>query len=260
MLLTSQNGNGDVIHSSVGNGGGISHLFSPDRQSLISGLSSTDHKSQSEIELTKLLIESQEREKSSYEECSRLKARITELEGLLSGTRYHDALKNTNNNNNNTNNIANLSISPQKQPLQEQHQQHVPPQHQVISSPSSIPPLPHPNPTAAELLSMSPERLKIENQENANSNITMTASKENVQKLVAALQAAALSHSQHNTPMRMNHSTSSRLFSPDTKINKLEDEDNEGEDENTHTDRLIFSPPNNPVKQLEHLDTLEPIS
>ena len=161
-------------------------LFSPDRS-----FSQEDKMN----EFSQLLLEAQDRERTMLEENSKLKARILELEGILSGTLYHNAYKNT----------------------------------------------PH-RPTTKEILNSSPEK-------------SHHFARENIQKLVNALQTAALPPSQSATPIRPNFSSplhlstsslsSSHLLSPPIlpEPGRKEEVD---EVHQEHTDRLIFSPPAQP--------------
>jgi hypothetical protein len=124
------------------------------------------------LDLSQLLFEAQEREKSTIEENSRLKSRILELEGIVSGTSYYQAVKNT------------------------------------PSRPSS-------------------QRMAVgnegdqQNHNNGNSSNNSSAhnssSRSEIQKLVSALQTAALpssSSSNQNTPARSRLSSSSQLTTP----------------------------------------------
>jgi hypothetical protein len=124
------------------------------------------------LDLSQLLFEAQEREKSTIEENSRLKSRILELEGIVSGTSYYQAVKNT------------------------------------PSRPSS-------------------QRMNVgnegdqQNHNNGNSSNNSSShnssSRSEIQKLVSALQTAALpssSSSNQNTPARSRLSSSSQLTTP----------------------------------------------
>jgi cell division protein FtsB len=73
-----------------------SHLFLSPGLSVTAATSLEGRSSEERFdELLKIITEYQEREQSTTEENSKLKARIAELEGTLSGTLYHSAYRNT---------------------------------------------------------------------------------------------------------------------------------------------------------------------
>jgi sugar-specific transcriptional regulator TrmB len=125
------------------------------------------------LDLSQLLFEAQEREKSTIEENSRLKSRILELEGIVSGTSYYQAVKNT------------------------------------------------PSRPTSQRMTVGNEGDQQNNTNNGNSSNNSSAhnstSRSEIQKLVSALQTAALpssSSSNQNTPARSRLSSSSQLTTP----------------------------------------------
>jgi regulator of replication initiation timing len=216
-----------------------SHLF------LSPSLSMTDlegHSSEEKIEeLSKIITEYKEREQSATEENSKLKARIAELEGTLTGTLLHSAYRNT------PLRLRSTSSNPDMDPNS----------HSLLTTsslsstmssntgsntafPFPIPPSSLPGSATHSVVGSHP------------------TTRDNVSKMVAALQAAALapsssSSSQPTSPFKVPKSNGKSLFSPEKKTStdfeKSKVLSQETVVANADTDRLIFDNHNNETKE-----------